>query len=62
MILQCVRYYSRSLLLSFGTSTPSSAKQAAILITQLIYPQYKSLIHLSNIAMHFHNSHLLYHH
>ena len=43
-------------------STPSLAEQASILTTQLIYPQYKSLIHLSNIAMHFHNSHPLYHH
>ena len=51
-----------NLLSSFGMSTPSLAEQAAILITQLIYPQYKSLIHLSNIAMHFHNSHPLYHH
>ena len=46
----------------FGASTPSLAKQAAILTTQLIYPQYKSLIHLSNITMHFHISHPLYHH
>ena len=38
-------------------STPSSAKPAAILTIPLIYPQYNSLIHLSNIAMHFHNSH-----
>ena len=51
-----------NLLLSFGMSTPSSAEQAAISITQLIYPQFKSLIHLSNITMCFHNSHPLYHH
>ena len=51
-----------NLLSSFGTSTPSLAKQATILITHLIYPQYKSLIHLSNITMHFHNTHPLYHH
>ena len=51
-----------NLLSSFGMLTPSSAEQAAILTTQLIYPQYRSLVHLINIAMHFHNSHLLYHH
>ena len=39
-------------------STPSSAEPAAILTIPLIYLQYNSLIHLSNIAMHFHNSHL----
>ena len=54
-----------NLLLSFGTSTPSLAKQAAILITQLIYPQYKSLIHLSNITTCFtiliHNIIIEYH-
>ena len=62
MILQCVKILFSNLLSSFGTSTPSLAKQATILITQLIYPQYKSLIHLSNIAVHSHNSHPLYHH
>ena len=51
-----------SLLSSLGMSTPSLPEQAAILITQLIYPQYKSLIHLGNIAMRFQNFHLLYHH
>ena len=30
---------------------------ATILTIPLIYPQYNLLIHLSNIAMHFHNSH-----
>ena len=34
--------------------TPSSAEPATILTTQLIYPQYNSLIHLNNTAMHFH--------
>ena len=43
-------------------STPSLAEPATISPTSLICPQYKSLIHLSNIAMHFHNSHPLYHH
>ena len=38
--------------------TPSLAEPAAILTIPLIYPQYNSLIHLSNIAMHFHNSYL----
>ena len=38
--------------------TPSSDEPAAILTVPLIYPQYNLLIHLSNIAMHFHNSHL----
>ena len=33
-----------------------------MLTIPLICPQYKSLIHLSNITMHFHNSHPLYHH
>ena len=37
--------------------TPSSAELAAILTIPLIYPQYNLLTHLSNIAMHFHNSH-----
>ena len=32
---------------------PSSAKQATILTTQQIYPQYKSLIHLSSITTSF---------
>ena len=36
-------------------STPSSAKPAAMLTIPLIYPQYNSMIHLSNIAMHFQN-------
>ena len=43
-------------------STPSLARPAAILTIPLIYPQYNSLIRLSNIAMHFHISHPLYHH
>ena len=51
-----------NLLSSFGMLTPSLAEEAAILITQLICPQYKSLIHLSNITTYFHNSHPLYHH
>ena len=46
-----------NLLLSFGTLTPSSAEQAAILTTQLIYPQSNLLIHLSNITMCFHTLH-----
>ena len=62
MILQCDRYYPRTSCQVLGMSTPSSAGQATVLTTQLIYPQYKSLIHLSNIAIRFHISHPLYLH
>ena len=41
----------------FWNVNTQSAEPATILTIPLIYPQYNSLIDLSNIAMHFHNSH-----